>query len=454
MTQGIKLAYIPVRVYSRASRARSAGPRPFNPVHPHDTLYKGRLQKITGYNGIYSDWVDLQGPAPQPTGNAVKLFTKGSLEVIADTRCLAEPTAAPAVDGAPSAAFTGPTTFSFDTAWSQGYIDGYMPDHRVVQFQAAVRPLLEPGTCDPTSGVEGTFVVPKWEYAEGILSDISATWSNDTGLVSDLIDQVDLIAAKLAAFSIVSTPGSEIQTEAVTADGRTLTYARCPSAITIKKDKGTVYADGLLQVFAVEQGGVVKLHTRIPPGLSAAADAAQLAADEWTKQLANAVSAKSRGGTATLPPAVRPPATEAPELPLEVKAMYDAWWIDALAVRNAAASGVPPTEDSAYAKYVAAGGLLTKAQWLQLGQDKGAEGAASKSFWDYASDALGYTADKAGEGLGWIGNKGVEIAKEWGPAGVVGAYGGVKAVNATSEATLSKWLPLVGIGFAILLLRK
>lgn len=452
----MKLVRFPIRVYHRVYAVSNRGAMGLTPPNGYAALYKSMTVGFKTAEFSYDAYPrinDVVSDLPQPAAGSRRLFVGGELPVLVSQNGINDTTTEDTVPGAPSGKYDGPTNVSFVTSWRNPNSSGFSPEDRISQFQIGTADILKRGACNPSAVVTDYLTVPDWDMGGGVKGAVSARFADVPATLSDLIDQVELAAAKLGVVEVMASD-SEYTTETVVADGETQVYVSCPSAIEVQPE-GPLHSDGYLYLFAIQVNNEVQLYTRVPPGLSEAADKARQAADGWTKALSNAVAAKSAGQPVTeWPSSTRPPDTASPELENDVKTIYDSWWRSASSLLSSAKSSSGPTEDAAYSAYVAAGGTLSKSAWLAALSAKQAEPASNESFWSMVGSALGYVAGKTGDGIAWLGDKAVDVAKDWGPAGTVGALAAAKGLSAVSSSDIAKWLPwIAGGALAILLLK-
>lgn len=284
-------------------------------------------------------------PAPNP--DTFNLFpTADSLIVYAGNTLLKDPDSD--ISG-PTPSYAGPTSVSFKTGWMNSDTAGRLPEHRVAEFQSRFGSRLERGNIPANATVDGSFFFDRAVFKDGTIGGGVATWAN--GVIFDLIDQVELAAAKLGEWAIQATKAEPV-VETRPSAPNIYTLATCNGAIAIgPKKNGGLYADGHLRVLVVEINGVAKLYTAIPPGLDAAADAAKASADAYSKAMAKALAVKASGGTPEWPPLTRPEPTMSDDLSDPLKKLYDEWWERTSAIVRSASTAAGPTEAAAFADY-------------------------------------------------------------------------------------------------------
>lgn len=443
----IAVLYLPIRVYHGAYRVGKGIFASFDGVPP------GQLVSVfSGVSfGFKEDLRHSNGFLPAPHTDTFNLFSgSGGLVVYAGKNLSKDPDSA--ISG-PTPSYAGPSLVSFTTGWMNSNTNGYLPEHRVAQYQTKFGSILERGNIAPNSTVNGSFLFDRAVFGDESVGGGSATWAS--GVLNDLIDQVELAAAKLGGLVIKATDAEPV-IETRPSTPNVYTMATCTGGIKIVPEKdGGIYADGHLRVLVVESGGQAKLYTAVPAGLGAAVDNAKAAADEYSQTMAKALAVKASGGTPQWPPLVRPEPTTTDDLPDSIRKLYDEWWERTSAIVRRASAAAGPTEATAYADYLAAGGPLGLQEWKSARDTAVDSNSWTGGLWDYLKAALGYVGGKGEDMLKWAGDSTVEIAKDWGPAGVVGAYGGVKAVDALGDDSgFMKVLPWLLGGLAALFILK
>lgn len=122
----------------------------------------------------------------------------------------------------------------------------------------------------------------------------------------------------------------------------------------------------------------------------------------------------------------------------------EAWWSQAEVVQNGLPSVSKDVADKLKADLDMPSSATPEEVYAKaLETSPMGEGSTGQSWWSKAWD------DLKGAGAG-----ATDIAKTWGPAGIVGAYAGYEVIKSAKKSTIPPWLILGGIGLTAVALLK